>query len=73
MGLIHLSELEDLAALSFPLSCSIGVATFPADATTSTELIIAADTAMYAAKQAGKNCVKMFNCEMGAPVPSHAR
>jgi diguanylate cyclase (GGDEF)-like protein len=73
MGLIRLSELEALAALSFPLSCSIGVATFPTDATTSTELIMAADTAMYAAKQAGKNCVKMFNCELGAPVPSHAR
>lgn len=43
MGLIRLSELEVLAALSFQLSCSIGVATFPTDATTLAELIMAAE------------------------------
>ncbi|HEY5626564.1 MAG TPA: GGDEF domain-containing protein [Nitrospira sp.] len=73
MGLKRLSELDDLASLSFPLSCSIGVATFPTDATTSHELIKAADMAMYAAKQAGKNCVKVFGREIGVPEFLQAR
>ena len=55
MGLTRVRELADLPALS----CSIGVATFPMDAATPMELLMAADRAMYAAKQAGKNCVKV--------------
>jgi len=70
MGLRRLSELDDLASLSFPLSCSIGVSTFPADATTTAELIMTADTAMYAAKQAGKNCVRTFVRDTSASVAS---
>ncbi len=66
--LTRLSGLANLAALSFPLSCSIGVATFPADATTSTELVEVADKAMYAAKQSGKNCVKALDRRLGADV-----
>jgi diguanylate cyclase (GGDEF)-like protein len=38
-----------------PLSVSIGVATFPDDATDSTALLHAADMAMYVAKEGGKN------------------
>ncbi len=36
-----------------PLAASIGVATFPADGRTATELIAAADAALYAVKRAG--------------------
>ena len=36
-----------------PLAASIGVATFPDDGRTATELIAAADTALYAVKRAG--------------------
>jgi len=37
------------------LSCSIGVASYPADATEFSELIMRADTAMYSAKRRGGN------------------
>ncbi len=72
MELTRTPELANLAVLSFPLSCSIGVATFPTDATTPTELVMAADTAMYAAKQAGKNCVRVFDREKAVPLSTQA-
>lgn len=58
--LTQLPELAKLASRPLPLSCSIGVATFPTHATTA-ELVQAADKALYVAKRAGKNCVKV--CE----------
>lgn len=39
------------------LTISLGVATFPNDAQTARDLIHRADGALYAAKQAGRNCV----------------
>ena len=42
------------------LSASFGVANFPQDAETSVELIRAADSAMYSAKQAGRGVVRSF-------------
>lgn len=47
------------------LTVSIGVASYPLHAQTQTALIAAADTAMYAAKQAGRNCCCVF-----APAPA---
>jgi diguanylate cyclase (GGDEF)-like protein len=63
MALTRSPELANLATLSFPLSCSIGVAMFPTDSTTPTELVMAADAAVYGAKDAGKNCVNVFERE----------
>lgn len=60
MALARLPELANLSGHERPLSCSIGIATFPIDATTPIELVMAADSAMYVAKQNGKNCVKAF-------------
>jgi diguanylate cyclase (GGDEF)-like protein len=37
------------------LGCSVGIATYPVDATGQDDLIACADTAMYQAKQSGKN------------------
>jgi diguanylate cyclase (GGDEF)-like protein/excisionase family DNA binding protein len=37
------------------MRCSIGVATYPADATDADELLLAADRALYAAKRAGRD------------------
>ncbi len=45
--------LPDVPPIEF--SASIGVATFPGDATSSTELLRAADMAMYVAKESGKS------------------
>jgi len=39
---------------------SAGVASFPRDARTKEELVVAADRALYAAKGAGKDCVVIF-------------
>ena len=39
------------------LTVSIGIATYPSHAKTAPELLKAADTAMYAAKEAGRNKV----------------
>jgi diguanylate cyclase (GGDEF)-like protein len=37
------------------MGCSVGIATYPVDATAQDDLIACADTAMYQAKQSGKN------------------
>src|SRR5262249_30408484 len=41
------------------VTSSIGIASFPEHANTRTELFRAADSALYAAKRAGRNCVKV--------------
>jgi len=45
------------------VTVSIGLASFPQDGTTAEELIIAADQAMYSAKEQGKNLVKQTNSQ----------
>jgi diguanylate cyclase (GGDEF)-like protein len=42
------------------LTVSIGVASLPDDGRTAKELITASDRALYSAKKAGRNCVKLF-------------
>jgi diguanylate cyclase (GGDEF)-like protein len=57
-----LALLPELARLTNPplsLTCSIGIATFPIHASIPSDLIVAADIAVYAAKNAGKNCIRM--------------
>jgi len=54
-----LPELAKLATPPLSLTCSIGIATFPIHASVPSDLIVAADIAVYAAKNAGKNCVRM--------------
>lgn len=48
------------------LSASIGIALYPSDGTDVETLLKAADTAMYSAKQKGKNCYVFYNLEMTA-------
>jgi diguanylate cyclase (GGDEF)-like protein len=53
-----LAERLRAAAASVQLGVSIGVAVFPDDARTHEALIECADHALYAAKEAGRNCVR---------------
>jgi diguanylate cyclase (GGDEF)-like protein len=57
--LTMLPELTALDSKSYALTCSIGVASFPIHASIPSDLIVAADAAVYVAKKAGKNCVRM--------------
>jgi len=48
---------------SLNVSCSIGVAMYPADASTQSELMRLADAAMYEAKAAGRDTARFFSVE----------
>ena len=50
------------------LTCSIGVAMYPLDARDGGDLIKQADTAMYAAKEAGRNAYRFYTADMNARV-----
>jgi len=50
----------ELAGQRLEISCSIGIAIYPEHGTDEKELSRAADTAMYCAKQEGRNRVRLF-------------
>src|SRR5262249_19570883 len=53
---------------SSALTCSIGVSMFPLDAKDPVALIKQADTAMYAAKDVGRNAYRFYTADMNARV-----
>jgi diguanylate cyclase (GGDEF)-like protein len=62
----HIAEKlrKSVEAWSFPgvpraVTISAGASTYPAHGTTRDELVKAADAALYQAKQAGRNCIRM--------------
>ncbi len=50
------------------LTCSIGISVYPLDAVDPVTLIKQADTAMYAAKDAGRNAYRFYTADMNARV-----
>jgi diguanylate cyclase (GGDEF)-like protein len=50
------------------LTCSIGVSVYPVDAADPNGLIKQADTAMYAAKEAGRNAYRFYTADMNVRV-----
>jgi diguanylate cyclase (GGDEF)-like protein/PAS domain S-box-containing protein len=55
-----------LAGQEVSISCSIGISLFPDDGRTSDSLIRAADTAMYAAKESGRDRYEFYAPSMNA-------
>ena len=66
---LHEKLLQEAAASSHPVTFSIGTVTFPAPLATAAEMIRAADEAMYAAKQRGKNTVE-YRTASSQPSPA---
>jgi len=56
-----LGEPVSFEGLRLDLGCSIGIASYPDHASTATDLLAAADHAMYQAKTAGRNTHRFFN------------
>ncbi|MFI4890088.1 MAG: putative bifunctional diguanylate cyclase/phosphodiesterase [Steroidobacterales bacterium] len=63
----------EIGGISIHASPSIGIAYFPADATTVQSLIAHADAAMYAAKQVGRNKVQSYAPGMNAGTQEKVR
>ncbi|MBS1139100.1 MAG: diguanylate cyclase/phosphodiesterase with and sensor(s) [Proteobacteria bacterium] len=62
--IVMLAEPIHLGGHELIPTASIGVAIYPEDGSRSAELIKAADTAMYGAKQRGRNCYEFYSKEM---------
>jgi diguanylate cyclase (GGDEF)-like protein len=58
------SEAIDLDRNTYFITPSIGISLYPADGTDIESLIQKADTAMYQAKENGKNNFQFFSCEL---------
>lgn len=55
------------------ITASMGISLYPADAKTIGELLIAADTALYQAKEKGRNRISYFNNEMKKQIEKELR
>ena len=63
------SQFELCACESQMITCSFGAAACPQDGTGFEELYWKADAALYAAKEAGRNCTRLYEPDMGRPQP----
>lgn len=63
------TQLNQRVSEKVTVSCSFGAATYPQDGTEFDELYRKADTALYAAKEAGRNCTRIYDPDMGCLIP----
>jgi diguanylate cyclase (GGDEF)-like protein/PAS domain S-box-containing protein len=63
-----LKQPIQLGDAAYSATCSIGVATFPQDASSMTELLRAADIALYEAKGRGRDSIQAFDAAMNQRV-----
>lgn len=68
----ELSRSFELAGQRVFVSCSIGIAFYPDDGEDSATLVQAADTAMYRAKEAGRNRFEFFRPDMRVAIMERA-
>ena len=68
-GKISKYEFTGGKRLQLSLTASFGVATFSPHASSPQQLIACADTAMYEAKAANKNCVRLAAVPLTPPTP----
>ena len=62
-----------LAGRSLQVSCSMGVVCYPEHGDSATELLANADSAMYRAKEAGRNNLQVFDAQMAAAAHEQLR
>ncbi len=67
----QLSKPYRIEGHELTVTVSIGISTYPIDAENITELFKNADTAMYQAKDAGRNNYKFYHYTMGAQADEH--
>jgi diguanylate cyclase (GGDEF)-like protein/PAS domain S-box-containing protein len=60
---VAIGQPFEVRGVMVEIGCSIGVATYPDHGRTERELMVAADVAMYTAKQAGRNAVRLARME----------
>lgn len=62
-------QLNQRIGENIEISCSFGAATCPDDGSRFDELYWKADAALYVAKEAGRNCTRVYETDMGRPEP----
>ena len=69
--LASLSEPMELNGHTLNTSCSLGIAIYPEDGSEFDSLLQKADTAMYNAKDAGRNAYRFFDSQMNQQAQEH--
>ncbi|MFT2098173.1 EAL domain-containing protein [Marinomonas sp. 2405UD66-6] len=69
--LFELSKPFELNEIVYSCTCCIGIAQYPNDAMSQSDLLHAADSAMYLAKGSGRNDYAFYNYEMQKEVTHH--
>jgi diguanylate cyclase (GGDEF)-like protein/PAS domain S-box-containing protein len=70
---VSYSEEDIVIGGDYTVTLSIGIATFPYDAQSVSDLFEKADAAMYRAKTTGKNKVCVYDAEVDSPKPNFDR